>query len=204
MAESLPSVRWAWNYPQLVDSVSVSRTGNRAISFVEYADPFWQVTMTTQKTTATERNLLEAFIGRAKRGMVTVLYTPTHQCIPREYWGDANNPALANDGVLTAIVDGNKLSFNSVDASLKLREGDLIGLTSGDYKLIVRVLQNQDAVAGAFTSLMVEPPIPSYITTGAAVTFKNPQMNMRVLPSSFQVPDEHRPVGSFVMVEVPK
>lgn len=204
MAEVMPNIRWGFFYPELIDSVSVSRTGNRAISFVEYADPFWQVQPQTQRLSATERNLLEAFIGRCKRGMVTIHYTPKHQCILRAYWGDPNNAALTNTGVVTAIANGNQISFNSVATALQIKQGDLIGLTVGDYNLIVRALADQTAVAGVITALPVEPPIPTYITVGAVVKFKDPVMNMRLLPNSYEAPDENKPVARFTLVEVPK
>ena len=44
---SLPAVGYQPAYPQLVESVSMSRAGNRAIAFVDYADSYWSITMRT-------------------------------------------------------------------------------------------------------------------------------------------------------------
>lgn len=203
---ALPVLSKPWDraYPQLVDNVSVSRQGDRGISFVESDDPYWVITMRTMPLSNADRHILEAFVSDTKRGMNTVLFVPPIDCIPRAYWGDSNNVALNNPGSLVSITSGNILNFNSVDTGLQLMKGDLIGLTTGDYKLIVRCLQDATAVANAITSLKVDPPIPSYITVGAVVTFKNPVMNTRLLPNSFSMPDENWPVATFQLQEVPR
>ncbi|MBZ9980395.1 hypothetical protein LB521_04440 [Mesorhizobium sp. BR-1-1-8] len=202
MAISLPAVPFQISYPQLVDSVSVSRAGTRAMAFVEYADAYWQVQMRTVPLSASQRLLVEAFKDASRGGLVTVTYTPKHMCIPRAYWGDAANAALTNTGNLISIT-GNSLVINSVTNGLTLAAGDLISLTTGSYNSLFRVQTGAVAVANAMT-ITVEPTVPSYITTGAVVTFKNPLANMRVMPGSFSIPDEFNPVASFTLVEIPK
>ena len=206
MAVSIPSSfkKWELSYPFIVNSVSVSRAGNRAISFVETNDDFWQVDMLTKPLLQAEKQLLEGFIDSCQKGLVTVHFKPTHTCLLREYWGNATNPAVLNEGNLTAITNGQLISFNSVTTGLKISAGDLIGLSIGDYNYIVRASADQTAVAGAITNLPVQPPIPKYITTGAAVKFKDPVMNMRLLPNSYKPPNGSRPTLAFTLVEVPK
>lgn len=66
-------------------STSMSRYGKRAISFMETSDPFWQVSMRVLSLSNADRQKLEAFISRCRDGMVTVLYTPKHVCLPQAY-----------------------------------------------------------------------------------------------------------------------
>ena len=206
MAVTFPAnfKKWVRSYPYIVNSVSVSRAGNRAISFVEVNDDFWQVDMQTLPLLQAEKQVVEAFIDTCKKGLVTVHYKPTHVCIPRAYWGNSAAAILTNEGVVTAITNGEVISFNSVTTGLQILKGDLLGLTVGDYNYIVRADADQTAVAGAITDLPVQPPIPPYITTGAAVKFKDPVMNMRLLPNSYKPPNGDRPSLSFTLVEVPK
>lgn len=200
---ALPAVQFQMARPQIIDTVSVSRAGDRAISFVEGADPFWQITMRTKPLRAAELALVEAFRDETRQGRKTVLYKPKHVCVPQAYWGNGNAPALANTGAVTAITNGFTVAFNSVDNGLKLMRGDLISLTTGEYRALCRIRTGAVAAGNAMT-VTVDPAVPSYISTGATVRFKDPELNMRVLPGSFSIPDEFRPVASFTLVEVPK
>ena len=203
MAETLPvGLRYGPTYPQLMRSTSMSKYGNRAISFMETGDPFWQVAMRVVSLSNADRQKLDAFISRCRDGMVTVLYTPKHVCLPRAYWGNPDAPEIADNGVLSSF-DGNQLTVSSVTNGLRLTEGDLIGLSKDGYNTIVRLVADATAVGGAIT-IKAEPFIPSYITAGATVVFKNPVMNMRLVPGSYDCPDDFRPTASFQLVEVPK
>lgn len=203
MAETLPvGLRYGPTYPKLMRSTSVSRYGKRAISFVETSDPFWQVAMRVVALSNADRQKLEAFISRCRDGMVTVLYTPKHVCLPQAYWGNPTAPAILDTGVLASI-SGNQLTVNSVTNGLKLTEGDLIGFSQGDYNTIVRVVQDATAAGGVIT-IKAEPFLPSYITAGATVVFKNPVMNMRLVPDSYDCPDDFRPTATFTLIEVPR
>ncbi len=91
----------------------MSRYGKRSLGFVEYADPVWQIPIAVQSMTNAQRQKLEAFISAAKGGTKTILYTPRHVCIPQAYWGDKNNPVLAN-GTLSAISGGNVITINGL------------------------------------------------------------------------------------------
>jgi hypothetical protein len=200
---ALPDVRFQVGRPRLIDSVSVSRTGQRAISFVETADPFWEIPMRTIPLDAFDLARVEAFREVTRQGRNTVLYTPKHVCLPQAYWGNPDAPALANPGSVI-VASGNSLSFNTVDNGLTLMPGDLIGLESvGDYRAMGRIITGGVAAGGAM-SVTVEPPIPPYIAVGAMVRFKDVTLNTRVLPGSFSIPDEFRPVASFTLIEVPR
>lgn len=202
-AISLPSVDFLVAYPQLVESVSMARSGNRALAFVEYADPVWQIVMRTVPLKAGSRLLVEAFRDATRGGQQTVLYRPRHMCIPQAYWGDASNAVLSNEGSLVSVTDGRQLAIGSVNNGLTLGPGDLISLATGDYRSLHRI-QTGGVAASAAINVTVEPPVPGYIATGAAVKFKDPELNMRVVPGSFAIPDELMPVASFTLVEVPK
>lgn len=202
-AIDLPDVGYLPAYPQLVESVSVSRSGSRAMAFVDYADPYWSVAMKTEALNAGQRLAVEAFRDACRGGLQTVLYTPKHMCLPQAYWGNPVAPAIATNGNLVSITNGNQLAVNGVVDGLRLGSGDLISLSTGDYHSLFRVRVGGIAASGAI-GLTVEPTVPSYIAAGAVVRFKNPICNMRVLPGSFSIPDEFFPSASFTLVEVPK
>lgn len=201
MAIDLPAVRYVHSYPSLVRSVSQSRTGERGIATVEYADPFWQISLQTIPLRAADRLLVEAFRDQADNARATVIYRLHHQCIPKAYWGDANNAVLANTGVIASFASRRTFTINSVDSGLTLGTGDLIGLEQGDYKTIARV-QSGGVAAGNALTVTVEPLVPGFITAGATVVFKSPRMNMRV--TAFAMPDDPFPVASFTLSEVAK
>lgn len=203
MSIALPAVPFLLSYPQIIKSVSVTHAGQRALAFTEYADPFWSVPMVTKPLKASERMLFEAFVDAAGEGMVTVVYTPKHMCLPRAYWGNPGASALANTGIITAKTTDRQFSFNSVDNGLAIGPGDLLGLVDGDFKTMVRVKTGGVASGNALT-VTVEPPLPSYIGVGATVVLKNPEMNTRFMPGSVSIPNEARPSCSFTLVEIPK
>ncbi len=97
---------------------------------------------------------------------------PKHVCIPQAYWGDASNPAIGGTATLGAI-NGNTLTLNGVAVGLKLTNGDLVGFTIGDYNFIARIVADATA-ASTSVQVKVEPFLPSYITVGATVRFKDP------------------------------
>lgn len=203
MAELLPTgLRYQATFPVLNRAVSVSKYGERAIAAIENGDPFWSWSANVIRLTNAQRNRLEAFIDRCRGGQVTVHYTPKHVCIPQAYWGDADNSDIAGTATLSAI-SGNTLTFNNVAMGLRLMEGDLIGLSYTDYNFIARAVS--DATAASTTvQIKVEPFLPSYIPVGSTVRFKNPVMNMRLVPNSFQIGEGFYPDASFQLVEVPK
>lgn len=195
----LPDVRFQASYPQVVDSVSVSRAGKRVVSRVEYADPFWQVVMTTKPLRASERMKVEAFRDACRGGMVSVLYKPKHMCLPMAYWGNPTAPALAN-GTLSA-----KAGFNATLAAtsgLVLSGGDLISLSIGTHNWIARIVTGGISAAGSI-AVTLNMPLPPFIALGAVVRFRDIRMNTMLLPDSFTMPDTLNPVASFTLVEVP-
>lgn len=104
---------------------------------------------------------------------------------------------------MLSAISANQLTVNSVTNGMKLMAGDLIGLSQGDYNTIVRVVEDATAAAGAI-AIKAEPFLPSYITAGATVVFKNPVMNMRLVPDTYDCPDDFRPTATFTLTEVPR
>ncbi|MDH7788874.1 hypothetical protein QBD01_004922 [Ochrobactrum sp. 19YEA23] len=203
MAETLPeSLNYQASPLKLNRSVSTSRYGERAVSFIENADPYWSWTASIISLSAADRKRLEAFSDRCRGGMVTVHYTPQDACIPQAYWGDANNSAITGTATLAAI-NGNTLTLSGVAIGLKLTDGDLVGFTVGDYNFIARIVADATA-ASTSVQVKIEPFLPSYITVGATVKFKNPVMNMRLMPNSLEIGNGFFPDASFQLVEVPK
>jgi hypothetical protein len=203
MPSALPAIRYQPSRPQLVDSVSASRVGERAIAFVEFADPFWRLQMSTAPLRAADLALVEAFRDETRTAMRTVRHSPEYMLLPQAYWGDPDAAALADTGVLTGFTGRFTFTFNSVTNGLTLMRGDAIGLETGDYRSLHRIQAGGVASGNALT-VTVEPFVPGYIETGALVRFKAPELNWRVLPGSFAIPDTSMPVASFTLVEVPK
>lgn len=202
MIIDLPAVRFATTRPELIDSVSVSRAGNRVISFVDYGDPYWQIPMRTLTMSATELQALLAFRDRVRNAMVTVVYRPTDNCLPQAYWGNAGAAQL-NNGTLQSVTDGFNVTLNNLINGLTLMPGDLFSLKSGNYRSMHRAMTGGTA-AGNALALAVEPFVPPYIAPGAVARFLKPELNTRVLPGSFSVSEDHFPVATFTLVEVPQ
>lgn len=200
----LPNYGWSSGIPERFDSVSVSRTGKRAMSFVEYADPTWQMSMASANLTRPQWSDLRALKVDAGNGLRTVLYTvPQGISVPQAYWEDRGNAILDDTGLLGVVTDGFLMAVSSVTSGLALTRGDYIGLKSGDYRSLHMVMENAVATGGGI-DLRVEPAVPPYIADGATVAFKNPSLNTRILPGSFEIGNEYAPVASFTLVEVPK
>lgn len=191
------------SFPQLIRPTSQSAFGGRAMSYVQYADEYWTVNMITAPLTNAQRYSLEAFIDRADATIASVIYVPVATCVPRAYWGDVNNPIVLNTGTLTSVTNGKQLLISSVSAGLNLQPGDLISASTNLNALLMRVAIGAVA-AGASVTITVNTNIPSYISLGATITFKNPFMLMRVVPGSFRIDDTQFPTASFQLQEVPQ
>ncbi|TPM59158.1 hypothetical protein FJ959_09830 [Mesorhizobium sp. B2-2-4] len=203
MTIDLPAVRFQLTRPALVDSVSVDRAGERYVGFMEYADSYWQIPMRTKSLRASELMLVQAFGAQARLGKVTVVWRPVDICLPQAYWGNPTAPALADDGNLVSVTNGFTVAINGVVNGLTMMPGDLFSLQKAGNRSLHRVVVGAVAAAGAI-GLTVEPAIPVYITAGAIAKFLNPELNCRVVPGSFVIPDDHKPVAAFTLVEVPK
>lgn len=200
MAISLPDVPFRASYPEIVDGVSVSRAGRRIVSIVEYADPFWQVTMRTKPLRARQRLAVESFIDRARAGMETIHYSPKHQCLPSAYWGNPGAPELANGSMSGKSGYGTTISASN---GLVLSPGDLISFTTGQHNWMARVASG-GTVSGGSMTIVLGVPVPPYITAGAVVRFRNIIANMRLLPGSFSLQGEVLPAAEFTLFEVPR
>lgn len=203
MVEVLPNIRWLDTKPELVEFISANRSADRIMQTVEYADPFWRVPMITAPLRQAERLELEAFKMKVGNGMTSVYYQPKHICVPRAYWGDGDNPILNDAGNLVSVT-GNTLVINGVTTGLHLMPGDLISLSTAGFvrNVMVQVTSDSTAVAGSIT-ITAYPALPAYIVAGAVATFKDPIMNTRVVPGSFDIPSGKFPTCSFVLQEVP-
>jgi hypothetical protein len=202
MTISPPDVPYAKRVPKLVRSVSQSRSGKRLISFVEYADPYWQFDIVTVGFDANDRPAMEAFLEDAGNGMRTVLWSVGVWGIPQAYASDPGNAALA-DGSLTSVTNGYQIAVGSVTNGLDIRRGDLIGMVDGANRSMHRVMTGAVAASGSIV-LTVEPAIPGYISAGATVNFKDLALNTRMVPGSNSITDDYLPVATFTLVEVPQ
>lgn len=203
MIDLISSVRFLPSYPQLVVPVSQSKYGGRVISTVDYADPYRTVDMETVPMRASEAVQLQAFIAAARGGMQTIVYRPRHICIPRAYWGDANNPHITGTAARGAVTNGYSVQLTGVVPGLVLMAGDLFSMKTGDYRQMVQVVTGATAVSTQMT-VTVDQRISSYISAGAIVRFKQPEMNTRLLKDSFQMSKGPFPTASFQLIEVPR
>lgn len=199
----LPVVPYVKGLPQIVRSTSAARSGQRAMAFVEFADPVWRIDVETGPLEAVDALTVQAFLDEAGAGTRTVLFAPKYLKVPQAYWADNANPALSNTGSLVSVTDGFMIAVGSVTNGLDLRRGDLVSLKSGDYRSLHRVMIGAVASAGSI-SLTVEPAVPAYIVPGAEVRFRDLELNVRMLPGSGAISDDYLPVASFTLVEVPK
>lgn len=203
MIDLIPTVRFLPSYPQLQRPVSMSRYGNRTIAMIESGDTYWTVDMQTVPMRAHEAVQLQAFVGSARGGLETIVYQPTHICLPRAYWGDPGNPHIAGTGLLGTVTNGKQVQITGVVPGLQLMVGDLISFQSGDYRQIAQVLVGATASGTAIT-VTIDQPVASYITPGATTRFKSPELNTRLVPGSFQMSQGPFPTASFQLIEVPK
>ncbi|MCL6653475.1 hypothetical protein A6R70_14375 [Agrobacterium rubi] len=200
----LPGIKIQAGRPHLNIPMSVSRYGNRAISFVQSSDSFWTVDVETWPMDEAKLADFEAWLARTRGGMETVVFTPRHVgSVPRAYWSDPANPILDDTGDLVSVTNGKQINLNSITASLAITAGDLVSLKTGDFVSLHRVTTGAVA-ASTSMSLAVEPPVPSYIAAGATVIFKNPPLNTRLLPSSVEIGDGLFPTARFQLMEVPR
>ncbi len=203
MIDLISSVRFLPSYPQLVVPVSQSRYGGRVISTVDYADPYRTVDMETVPMRASEAVQLQAFIAAARGGMQTIVYRPKHICIPRAYWGDADNPHITGTAARGTVTNGYTVQLTGVVPGLVLMAGDLFSMQTVDYRQMVQVVTGATAASTQMT-VTVDQRISSYIAAGAIVRFKQPEMNTRLVKDSFQMSKGPFPTASFQLIEVPK
>lgn len=192
-----PHIKFGFARFQLQEEVKAFASGKGRANYTEVNDPVWTITFTS--TALDERKLAEltAWFTSLRGGTKSALVTQNVVCRPFAHISD---PTPAQDtGVLNSITNGNVLAIGSVSASLVLSIGDMIGLETGAYRGVHRVT----AVSGTGTTrtVTVEPPVRSYITTGALVRFIQPELVMRPVPGSWSVPDEGKPRVSFTFVE---
>lgn len=203
MIDLISTVRFLPSYPQLQRPVSMSRYGNRAISMIESGDTFWTIDMQTVPMRAAEALQLQAFIGSTRGGLETIVYRPTHICLPRAYWGDPDNPHIAGTGTLGTVTNGTQVQITGVVPGLTLQAGDLISAKSGEYRQMAQIIAGGTAAATTIT-VTIDQPVASYIAAGAIVRFKKPELNTRLVPGSFQMSQGPFPTASFQLIEVPK
>lgn len=203
MIDLISTVRFKPSYPKLNEFVSMSQYGKRTIAFVEYADSVRTIDMETVAMRASEAVQLQAFIAAARSGMETIVYRPTHICLPRAYWGDPTNSHITGTASLGAVTNGRTLRILNVAPGLTLMSGDLISFTSGTYRQMAQIVIGATAANTGMT-VTVDQPVAGYIAASATVRFLKPELNTRLVPGSFQMSVGPFPTASFQLTEVPK
>lgn len=188
------------NYP-----ISQTKFGGRVISTVEFVDPYRAVDMEALTMKASEAVQLQAFIAAAKGRMETIVYRPKHICIPRAYWGDPNNTHITSTASRGTVTGGYTVQLTGVVPRLRLMDGDMFSLKSGDYLQFLQVAYDGGATAVSTTiTVKVDQPIASSIAAGTTARFKQPEMNARLMKDSFQMTKGPRPTTTFQLIEVPR
>lgn len=203
MIDLIETIGFQPSYPMLQRFVSSSRYGGRAISFFEYADAIRNIDLITLPLKPDEVLRLQAFIAAARDGMETIVYRPTAVCVPQAYWGDADNPHITGTAMRGTITNGRIVQLTGVMPGLILQAGDLISFTHNNYRQMSQIVVGATAVSTQM-SVTVDQPIASYIGAGAIARFKRPELNTRLVPSSFQMGQGFFPTASFQLVEVPR
>lgn len=198
----LPDVEYTKGLPKLMRSVSQSRAGNRLVSSVEFADPFWQIEMETGPLDPALAPMVRAFLDEANSGTKTVLWTPSYLKVPQAYWANPNAIAPSIDGTLASVTNGFTVAISGTAVGLDMRRGDMISMVYGSYRSLHRVMVG--AVGGAGINLKLEPFVPPYIAPGATVKFKGLSLNTRMIVGSDSMTDDYNPVASLTLVEVPQ
>lgn len=200
---AFPDVPYAKGLPKLVRTTSVSRAGKRFMAAIETVDPLWQIIVESAPLARDLIPGMRAFIDECNSAIKTIIWAPTYLDVPQAYLADPGNAALANDGNLVSGTGGLTIVANSVTTGLDIRRGDLISLVKDDYRSMHTVMTGAVAASSSIT-LVVEPYVPSYITAGAVVKFKNLELNVRMEPNSGEMTDDYLPVATFNLQEVPK
>ncbi|MBC8718833.1 hypothetical protein [Ochrobactrum sp. Marseille-Q0166] len=189
--------------PRLNKPVSMSRYGNRAISMIQNGDEWWTVNIETQPLYDEQLAAFEGWLAQAKNGLETVVYTVLgRQSVPLAYWSDPNNAAITGNPMLT-VINGSILTISPVVVGLKMKSGDLIGFSNGEYNFFTRIIADATA-SSTLLQVVVEPFLPSYITIGSTVRLKDAKINTRVVPGSTEVGEGVMPTVKFQLIEVPK
>lgn len=156
----------------LIDLVSVSRTGGgRAISAVEYADPYWAARFVSHNPTmpaerkgwsAWKKSLrggIKSFLAYDKTRCELIAYPKGHPSILDSSWNGHGTVSSLAPRLLTAL---------GAPAGFTMLEGDHIGLVENNRYGLFEV--QETAVRGETTiAVSVEPAIPLDIFTAAAV-----------------------------------
>jgi hypothetical protein len=198
----MPTVAYTAGYPTLKRSEALDRVGERAFVGVEWADPAWTVDVATKPLDLDERLLVEAFREQAT-ALQTVLFKLLHEKTPAAYRTNPNAAAVNDAGSLVSVTGGKTALINGVTNGLTMSRGDLFSFAAGDYRSLHRVMANAVAATGQIT-LNVEPAVPPYIAAGAVAKWREPELNMRVVPGSFQIANEFFPTATWQMTEVPR
>ncbi|MER8806022.1 hypothetical protein [Mesorhizobium australicum] len=200
---AFPDVPYAKGLPKLVRTTSVSRAGKRFMAAIETVDPFWQIDVETAPLARELIPGMRAFIDECNSAIKTIVWTPSYLDVPQAYLADPGNVALADDGNLVSGTGGLTIAVNGVTNGLDLRRGDMISMIKDEYRSMHTVMTGAVASSNTVT-LVIEPYVPTYITAGAVVKFKNLELNVRMGPDSGQMTDDYLPVASLTLVEVPK
>lgn len=169
----------------LVEPVSVSRTGGgRAISAVEYADPYWSARFVTHNPTMpTERKGWSAwkkslrggtksFLAYDKTRCELIAYPKGHPSIIDSSWNGQGTVSALEPRLITAL---------GAPSEFTMHEGDHIGMVeNGRYGLFE--VQETVVRGGSTIAVPVEPTIPLNIFTAAAtVVFYRPRAEFILL-----------------------
>lgn len=182
----------------LLRPIVASPSGKAKMNYTMVDDDAWQIEFQTFGLKESDLGVIEAWVLSLKGGLKTALIQQTALCYPIAHTGSASR-APANDTGVVGSIAGNVVTINDVATGLVLTPGDIIGFSqSGKYGL-GRVT---DATGtGTSRTVTLEPAPRPYITVGAMVTFAQPKLLMRLVPSSYSVSGFVRPTVSFSLIE---
>lgn len=172
----LPDVPFTNANFELERFISSAKSGGQLTNVVEYADPAWKFTATTRTLRYSDGQMVNVWLDSFCGGLKPALIRSPHYCCPRAHI--YNRGAEKRNGVLTAITNQNILTVATVHAALILSAGDFVSVQDGAFYALARVVEASSD--GTTRTIEIEPKLPGYIKTGAAVKFDRAELLMRM------------------------
>jgi hypothetical protein len=178
---------------ELVDSVSFSRTDEaRVISTVQYADPYWRLTVKTEPLDQRDRKRWSSWYLSLQGGLQGFLTWDRSRPYPYAYPEGVPfltaSPPWDGEGSLSSI-EARELVATGAPFGFQLEDGDLVGLVEGGRQHAFEVAEACSVVSGGTITIPINPAVPlAAFTVAATVVFYRPQLLMKVLPGSFVCP----------------
>jgi hypothetical protein len=179
---------------RLSDSgTSFSRTDEgRALSVVEFADPYWTAVFRTEPLEQEDRKRWSAWHSSLRGGLQTFYARDFSRKFPLAYPNGVPyltaSPPWDGQGTIASI-SAHELICDGTPEGFQLKEGDLVGLVEDGRRHFFEVPEDCATLSGGGIIVPVNPAVPLEVFTAAAdVVFYRPTIIMKIVPGSFDCP----------------